>query len=158
MLGSTAAGENRAGITFGLWEVPRYKAKVVPQTIPDLAFLVESLPENWQRRLLLPGVWEPREQTFPLQREHFPGLREEQSIPAKGGRSIPQAVHPTKLCSDMQVFPPPSGLAFPWEGCEQHLLLSQKPQPVPHRGPGTGTGEPTLTESNDRLHLQHGVP
>lgn len=67
---------------FGLWEIPGHKVEVVPQTVIDQASLAESLPAHWQERLLLPGLWELKEQTFPLQRENsslslFPGLRGE---------------------------------------------------------------------------------
>lgn len=132
MLGSTAAGENRAGITVGLCKIPGHKAEVVPWTVIDLALLVESLPANWQGRLLLPGLWELKDQTLPLQRENsspslFPGLRgEHRAFQQRGAGlcSLLQAVHPIKLCCD--ILTPPSGLAFPREGCDQHLLPPEK--------------------------------
>lgn len=119
---------------FGLWELPRHKAEAVPQIVIDLALIVESPSANWQWRLLLPGLWVLREQTSPLQRENsslllFPGLRgEHRALQQRGaGLCSPlQAVHPIKLCCDMQVLTPPSGLAFPREGCYQHLLLPGK--------------------------------
>lgn len=110
---------------LGLWEIPGHKAKAVPQTVIDLASLVESLPTNWQGRLLLPGLWQLRENSS---LSLLPGLREDRAFQQRGaGLCSPlQALHLIKLCCDTQVLTPPSGLAFPWEACDQHLLLPEE--------------------------------
>ena len=175
MLGSAAAGENRGVVTFGLRQVPGCKAEEVPGTRIDLALLAGSLPASWSGGgCSCLGSGEPSDdQTFPLQEGGFipvplqMGSEENAERSSEGERvraASPSLHGPSKQRRESRVLTRtlravPAATRHPREGCRRQLTPPAKRVPPPPQSQcrGPGTAEPALTESDDRLHLQHGV-
>lgn len=159
--------------SFGLWKVPGCKAEAVPGTRIDLALPVGSpLASRPGGRCSRLGSGEPSDQAFPLQERGFipvplqMGSGENTECLSEGGLSSQpspgcvahqsSAVKARSLHSPLEQSPrlkaPERGLGL---AAYPSSEMSPSPPQVPRRGPGTA--EPALTESDDRLHLQHGV-